>query len=227
MIKSVRRRPAVSSDDDTRTRILDTAERLFAEQGIESVSVRAILAEAKVNVALAHYHFGSREGLIREFVHDRIDPLVQEQLAGLKAVDARGRGATLEEVLRAYFAPAARWLVAQPRRARLLAQMQTSPNPRIRELGHAAMRKSLQRLGDALASRIGDACEPRRFFLRYFLVIAGPALLSNTWDEFCLSSKRLFGTGSVPDAPALAEELVAFSAAGLRARGSTSKGKKR
>jgi len=46
--------------DDTPTRILDAAERLFAERGIESVSVRSILAAAGVNVALAHYHFGSR-----------------------------------------------------------------------------------------------------------------------------------------------------------------------
>lgn len=216
------------SPEDTRTRILDAAERLFAEQGIESVSVRAILAEAKVNVALAHYHFGNREGLIQEFIRARIDPLVQEQLAGLDEVEARGAEATLEDVLRAYFAPAARWLIAQPRRARLLAQMQISPNPQIRELGHGAMRQGMRRFGDALSARCAGACsEPRRFFLRYFLVIAGPAFLSTSWSEFCLSSKRHFGPDSVPDEEVLIEELVAFSAAGLRARGSAEKGRKR
>lgn len=227
MIKTARRPPAPSSDEDTRTRILDAAERLFSEKGIESVSVRAILAEARVNVALAHYHFGSREGLIQEFIRARIDPLVREQLAALDAVDARGVEATLEDVLRAYFAPAARWIIAQPQRARLMGQMQSSANPSIRALGQSAMRHALRRFGDALASRLGGECEPRRFFLRYFLVIAGPAILANTWDDLCESSRRHFGPDSIPDAQALADELVAFSAAGLRAGGRPSKGRKR
>jgi hypothetical protein len=55
-------------------------------------------------------------------------------------------------------------------------------------------------------------------FLRYFLVIAGPAILANTWDDLCESSRRHFGPDSILDAQALSDELVAFSAAGLRAR---------
>ncbi len=54
MINSTRRagRSVPAATDDTRNRILDAAERLFAERGIETVSVRSILAEAGVNVAL-------------------------------------------------------------------------------------------------------------------------------------------------------------------------------
>ena len=49
---------------DTRERILETAERLFAESGFEGASVRAITSEAQVNLAALHYHFGSKDQLI-------------------------------------------------------------------------------------------------------------------------------------------------------------------
>jgi AcrR family transcriptional regulator len=44
----------------TRARILDAAERLFAENGYDGVSIRAIAAEADVQLALIHYHFGTK-----------------------------------------------------------------------------------------------------------------------------------------------------------------------
>ena len=48
---------------DTKEQILNAAEKLFAEHGIEAVSLRSIISEAGVNLAAIHYHFGSREGL--------------------------------------------------------------------------------------------------------------------------------------------------------------------
>jgi AcrR family transcriptional regulator len=42
------------------------AERLFAEQGIEAVALRHVNQAANQrNMSAAHYHFGSREGLVR------------------------------------------------------------------------------------------------------------------------------------------------------------------
>ena len=42
------------------------AERLFAERGIEAVALRHVNQAAnQKNMSAAHYHFGSREGLIR------------------------------------------------------------------------------------------------------------------------------------------------------------------
>ena len=49
---------------DTKTRILDTAERLFAQKGFDAVSLRNIIASAKVNLAAVHYHFGSKQALV-------------------------------------------------------------------------------------------------------------------------------------------------------------------
>ena len=46
--------------NDTKERILDTAERLFAQQGYAATSLRGIIAEAGVNLAAVHYHFHSK-----------------------------------------------------------------------------------------------------------------------------------------------------------------------
>lgn len=217
MIKTTaraRRKPPVEPDD-TRTRILDVAERLFAERGIETVSVRSILAEAGANVALAHYYFGSREGLVEELIRTRVAPFVERLLGELDAVDARA-DATLEDVLRTYFLAAARWLEEQARFGRILAQLQTSPSARIRAIGREAMRKVLVRLGEATLRRL-PGIDPKEFFLRFYLVVGGPTFLTSMWDHVRLSARRHFGADTVLAPEWIAEQLVAFSAAGLRA----------
>ncbi|WP_298635476.1 TetR/AcrR family transcriptional regulator [uncultured Umboniibacter sp.] len=49
----------------TSLRILDQAERLFAEQGFNETSLRAITSAAEVNIASVNYHFGSKKNLIQ------------------------------------------------------------------------------------------------------------------------------------------------------------------
>lgn len=44
---------------------MDAAERLFAERGIDAVSLRTVNAKAGYSAAALHYHFGSRDGLIQ------------------------------------------------------------------------------------------------------------------------------------------------------------------
>ena len=55
-------------NNDTKTKILDIAEKLFAEIGIHATSIRQIVKEAGVNVASLHYHFGSKEAVIHQTV---------------------------------------------------------------------------------------------------------------------------------------------------------------
>ncbi|MBW2093068.1 MAG: helix-turn-helix transcriptional regulator [Deltaproteobacteria bacterium] len=54
------------SQRDTKKRILDSAERLIAEEGYHSTSLRAITCDAGVNLAAVNYHFGSKEHLAEE-----------------------------------------------------------------------------------------------------------------------------------------------------------------
>lgn len=77
----------------TKERILDATERLFARQGVGAASVRAITAEAGVNTAAIHYHFGSKQELLEAVLVRRIAPLNQERLKRLERVElAAGDG---------------------------------------------------------------------------------------------------------------------------------------
>lgn len=52
--------------DDTRAQLIEAAERLFAERGVEAVSLREINREAdQRNTTALQYHFEDRAGLIQ------------------------------------------------------------------------------------------------------------------------------------------------------------------
>jgi len=74
----------------TEQRIVETAERLFAEQGIDAVSLRAVMAAAGTNVASVHYHFGSKEALVATLVRQRSDFVADRRGALLDALEATG-----------------------------------------------------------------------------------------------------------------------------------------
>jgi AcrR family transcriptional regulator len=64
--------PALKSAD-AREILLDTAERLLGEKGIEGASMRQIAAEAgQGNNSVVQYHFGSKAGLMREIIERRV-----------------------------------------------------------------------------------------------------------------------------------------------------------
>lgn len=74
---------------DTKDKILDAAEKLFAEQGIADTSLRKVTSAAGVNIAAVHYHFGSREALVQEVIRRRIDVLNERRLSLLRGIELR------------------------------------------------------------------------------------------------------------------------------------------
>lgn len=85
----------MSAQNNTRTRIIDAAERQFAEHGYDAVSVRSITDMAGVRLGLLAYHFGTKEFLFESVIARRVDELNQRRLEALEAaqrqdsVDAR------------------------------------------------------------------------------------------------------------------------------------------
>lgn len=77
----------------TKERLLDAAERLFAERGFAAVSIRDLSSEADVNVAAVNYHFKSKDNLYAEVLLRRVQPTRERILAALNRVptDASGR----------------------------------------------------------------------------------------------------------------------------------------
>lgn len=91
-------KPAVG----TRDRILDAAEKLFAESGYDGVSLRMITAEAGVELALANYHFGPKLDLFRAVVRRRAEALNAERMAALERLV---EPAAIEDLIDAFTSP--------------------------------------------------------------------------------------------------------------------------
>jgi AcrR family transcriptional regulator len=92
---------------DTRERLLDAAERIFAERGFEGASMRAVTQAAGASVSAANYHFGSKEALLRETLLRRVGPLNERRLARLDALEenAGGRPLELKTIIEAFLRP--------------------------------------------------------------------------------------------------------------------------
>lgn len=59
------------TEENTRDRLLDHAERLFAEKGFAAVSVREITSAADCNLAAVNYHFGGKQNLYLSVFRER------------------------------------------------------------------------------------------------------------------------------------------------------------
>lgn len=93
-----------ANGDQTKEKILDAAEQLFGEQTFDTVSLRDITNRAKVTLALASYHFGTKDNLFSAVVARRADLLNQMRRERLQALEASGR-LTIEALFDAFMQP--------------------------------------------------------------------------------------------------------------------------
>ncbi|HEX9793927.1 MAG TPA: TetR/AcrR family transcriptional regulator [Planctomycetota bacterium] len=200
---------------DTKTRILDAAESLFATRGVEASSLREITASAGVNLAAVNYHFGSKDDLVLAAFRRRIGPVNRERLERLDALEvaANGRAIALEELVEAFLAPSMRFLSPDRRlHARLLGrvhheaqdELQTKLTHEFEQVVHrfvGALSRALPRLG------------PAELLLRgHFMV--GAMIYTLTHLD------KLETVAPVPlhiAADQVLPQMIAFVAAGLRA----------
>ncbi|MDG3009518.1 TetR family transcriptional regulator [Rhodococcus sp. D2-41] len=96
------------SSEDARGALIDVAERLFAERGIDGVSMRDVAAAAgqRNNSAVA-YHFGGRDGLVLAVLRRRMGEINTARRALLADVDARGRGNEVRALVEVALVPLA------------------------------------------------------------------------------------------------------------------------
>jgi AcrR family transcriptional regulator len=93
-----RRRPGrPAGNSDTRDRILTSARELFARNGIDRTSIRAVAKAAGVDAALVHHYFGTKQALFAAAIHLPINPM--EILLPLRETPIEELGLTLPSVL--------------------------------------------------------------------------------------------------------------------------------
>lgn len=61
--------------NEKQIQILQVAEKLFAEKGFDGTSIRNIAKEAKINIAMVSYYFGSKERMLEALVLSRTSDL--------------------------------------------------------------------------------------------------------------------------------------------------------
>lgn len=114
----------------TRARILDAAERLFAEEGLAAVSHRRIGAEAgQRNVTAVGYHFGDRTDLVRALLLRHQDEMEEAR----RALVAVARPGVTADWLRCLVQPVLDVVVALPQPTWMLrcgAQLLSDPGVR-------------------------------------------------------------------------------------------------
>lgn len=201
----------------TKAAVFCAAERLFALQGFQNVSVRDITAEAGVNLASVNYHFGSKDGLLFEIFRRRTAELNRERARMLHEANGRHGGAPpVREILEALFAPPLKW--ADPAGDRRISVQFII---RARSEGTAQMRDVLQndvshlrRFADALiAARPELALEDVYWRLHFCLGMVH----NNRFAEFDRLHHLSDGLTREQDADGLLSRMLDFAEAGFLA----------
>jgi AcrR family transcriptional regulator len=201
----------------TRQRLLDVAERLFARRGLDAVSVRDITRAARANLGAINYHFGTKRKLIVAVFDRRMTPLTQERLSTLDALEqAAGRGALpLEGLLEAMFRPAVRHALDRQGGgavfSRLMARLMIEPNPSVEPFLRGHIEPVVRRFDAALMRAMPNLSAEDVFWRMHLLMGA-------------LHQSLLMVDKKLPDGRSLRLEpetylkrFVAFAAAAFRA----------
>jgi AcrR family transcriptional regulator len=206
----------VTGADDTPSRLIAAAEQLFAADGEEATSLRAIARAARASSAAVHYHFGGRDELLRAVMNRHLDPLNVRRLRFLDfAIANHSEAVPVEILIEAAVRPDLE-LLAKLRRgrvtvARFLGRAWTLPGP-------------------SIAGSVTEHFEPfvRAFVpaLRRSLPDVGKAELRDRLRLMMGTVAMLFATAPEPDEPGplgtddvdeQVRRLVAFCAAGMAA----------
>ena len=215
--------------EETKEKILDAAEELFALNGFAATSIRAITSHAEVNLAALNYHFGSKDALIDAVFERRIGPLNQARLSLLAAVkrEAGKESPTLEDVLGAFLQPALE-LANDPDNGgrefmRLMGRAHSEAGELLQQRIARLFEEVFIQFSGALRSALPDLPMYELCWRLHFLVGAMAFTMSHRLSLRYLealqqTSPRLAEEGPVSgeDVEAVLNRLVRFAAAGFR-----------
>ena len=195
----------------TTERLLDTAERLFAESGYDGVGMRALAQEAGVNLGATTYHYGSKEKLYVEASIRRFRPLVAERVDLLRRAEkaSKGKPLSVETIVDCMVRPPFMTMSAYPYFIALLSRNLFMPPPFMQE---SLLREFASIDEPFVAAFVRTLPELPLEVLQLRVEFSGAVL-------FMFSSK--LSRAPIRSKPALCEvvlkEMVAFISAGIRA----------
>jgi AcrR family transcriptional regulator len=201
---------------ETKTRLLDAAERLFAEHGFRESSLRAITQEAGANLAAVNYHFGSKEGLIRAVLDHRLGPLNQERIDLLESLQANAaeRALSVEQILYALIAPAFQLGDKRtPEFAAFMARLHFEQDEALIDLVLESFREVQQKFLQALQLALPDL-SPRQLAYRFHFAIGAMAMVVVNRQVLLRAARGLIDSIETEN---VIQRLINFLAHGFRA----------
>lgn len=200
-----------------RERLLQAAEQLFARHGYAGTSLRAVMALAGVDTGAIHYHFRNKLGLLKALFEQRVTPVNGQRHALLEALERLPQPAPVEDILRAFIAPALRAAHSEGEADfnRVTALCSVDPEQEVREVVFAAYDETARRFAALL--RLALPQLPQHDF-QWRLECMYGAMMYIRSDNGRVS--RMLGGGHRADpVEHVIDELVAFTAAGFRSAG--------
>ncbi len=209
---------ANEASTDTRDRLLDVAERLFAEHGFDAVSLRAITTDAGANLAAVNYYFGSKEALIEAVVARLVEPVNRKRieiLDGIRQEELRDARSIVIAFIDPVLEAAARGVGGDNRFFKLMSRCMAARDERVSRL-------VMRQFPEVVARFVEIICEccpgvsSNTAHLRLLFMAGAMAHSLFHHDKLAILSQ---GRCDLPSFDVLREEMVVFLAAGLTARG--------
>jgi len=206
----------MTEQTDTRESLLDAAESLFSEHGIQAASLRQITQQAGANLAAVNYHFGSKDGLVRAVFSRRLRPMNEARQRQLEGVDLEADDA-LEQVLRAFLEPLLRLISERPEGvrgfARLMGRAWSEPSEEVRTIIIEEIRDTIDRFMAAFRKILPHL--PDGDLMWRFHFVAGA--MGHTVSCSYVLDRYAGGKCHTGDPDEILDQLVRFLAAGMRA----------
>jgi AcrR family transcriptional regulator len=197
----------MSEKPDTKSKILDAAEKLFGMNGFEATSLRDITAEAQVNLAAVNYHFQSKDSLIDAVLARRIEPVNRRRF---EMLDAAGPNPTLEQILEAFMVPVLDQdlSIVVP----LLGRMMSDPTQFVERVFKKYFGPVSQRIREEIHKLLPDLPRSELYWRTHFL--GGMMAHIMSWSQ--VLPELTEGLCDISDRQAVVDRVVAFAAAGFR-----------
>ncbi len=193
---------------DTKSRILDSAEKLFGMNGFDATSLRDITTAADVNLAAINYHFQSKDSLIDAIVARRIQPVNKKRF---ELLEAAGPSPTVEQILTAFMGPVMQVKVDAV--VPLIGRILSNPELFIERVFHKHLAPVSQRFVEVLSKALPELPPSELLWRLHFSI--GVMTHTMLWGR--IFPKITNGVCDISDREALLERAVTFVAAGFRA----------
>lgn len=203
----------------TKDCILDAAERLFADKGLDGSSLRDITTAANVNLAAVNYHFGSKNGLIEAVFARHLSPMNAARITLLDQVEDQAGEVppAIEAVLDAFIRPVVMHDLEEyggnDAFMRLMSRCLNEPPTHLDHVKHH-FDALMDRFHAAFSRALPDHSASEIFWGLHFTI----GIMHHTLHVLSHLRHLPHCPSESTDAQTVAKHLIAYTAAGMKAQ---------